>query len=212
MTRRRHEGSIAMLRHAAEWRLLGLLFERPRQGWHEEVAALAGEVEDSALRQAARHRLAEATEGEYLAALGPGGIASPREAGHAGLRDPGWILAELARFYEAFGYRPRREDPVDHAAVEAGFVAYLWLKEAYARERGDEDAAATTRAARERFLSEHLAELAQPMAAKLSTAEANLAEVANLLAARVPPPRRLGPASAHEDPIPQCGACPASSD
>jgi hypothetical protein len=39
---------------AATWRLLGLLLERPRAGWHAEVAALAREIADPALNGAAQ--------------------------------------------------------------------------------------------------------------------------------------------------------------
>lgn len=188
--KRRPQGALSMLREAAEWRLRGILLERPAEGWRSEIATLAAETGDESLRRLAQRRLAEASEGEYLAALGPGGTASPREAAYAGLRDPGWILADLARFYEAFGYRPRAEEPPDHVAVEVGFVAYLWLKEVFARERGEGEAAATTRAARERFLAEHLAELAVPLARKLEAADSLLAPVAAEIAAHVPPPQR----------------------
>jgi len=46
-----------------------------------------------------------AVEGHYLALLGPGGPASPREAAYVGLGDPGRTLAELRAFYDAFAYR-----------------------------------------------------------------------------------------------------------
>jgi hypothetical protein len=135
---------------AARWHLLGVLFERPRAR-RTDLRALAGEVPDPALRAAAE-LVGAGTEGTYLAALGPGGTCSPREVAYCGLRDPGWVLADVARYYQAFGYLPRAEDPLDHVAVEVGFVAYLQLKAALARERGDEEAAAVTTAAREAFV------------------------------------------------------------
>jgi len=55
--------------------------------------------------------VSEASEAAYLRIFGPGGRVSPREAGHAGFRDPGWI-ADLARCYGAFGYASRAEDPL----------------------------------------------------------------------------------------------------
>lgn len=143
---------------AARWRLLGLLLERPRPGWSAEIERLAAEIDDPPLRAvvaAAR----DATEGEYHALLGPGAPASPREASALGLGDPGWMFSELARFYEAFGYAPRAEDPPDHVAVEAGFVGYLELKESLAWANGDADAAHTVAAARQAFVAAHLAPL-----------------------------------------------------
>jgi nitrate reductase assembly molybdenum cofactor insertion protein NarJ len=171
---------------AARWHLLALLFERPGPGWHARVDALAREVTDPILKSVAQ-AVEGATEGDYLRAFGPGGLVSPREAGHAGLRDPGWILADLAHVYDAFGYRPRAEDPPDHIAVEVGFVAYLHLKEALARSCTDDEAAAVTSAAREAFVREHLAAFARSLARRLVPDDLpHLAGAADLVAARMP--------------------------
>jgi hypothetical protein len=70
--------------------------------------------------------------------------------------DPGWLMAELSAFYRAFSFEPRREEPIDHVAVECGFAGYLILKDAYAGTRGDYEAAEITKKARERFVNEHL--------------------------------------------------------
>lgn len=149
---------------AARWRLLGLLLERPRAGWSAELARLAAEIEDPPLR-AAVTAARDATEGEYHALLGPGAPLSPREASALGLGDPGWMFSELARFYEAFGYAPRAEDPPDHVAVEAGFVGFLELKESLAWANGDAEAAGTVAAARDAFVAAHLA----PLVARLGS-------------------------------------------
>jgi hypothetical protein len=157
----------SLVREAAAWRLAGLLLERPVPGWRETVERLAREVDEPGLRAAAdasRH----AVEGHYLALLGPGGPASPREAAYVGLGDPGRTLAEVRAFHEAFAFMPRSEDPPDHIAVSAGFVGFLRLKEAYARGEGDEEAARTVREARERFEREHLRCIAGPLARKLA--------------------------------------------
>jgi nitrate reductase assembly molybdenum cofactor insertion protein NarJ len=198
---------------AAEWRLLGLLLERPRPGWADEVRALAAEVADGTVRAAATRGADEGGEGRYLALLGPGGLASPREAAYLGLRDPGWALADLARYYDAFAFAPRREDPADHLAVEVGFVAYLHLKEAFAIETGDEEAAAVTAAARERFVAEHVARLAHPLAERLAPAgDTPLATAVRLLARRLPPPPPgTAGAGSDEDGPPTCGACVGSA-
>jgi hypothetical protein len=129
------------LAEAARWRLIGLLLERPRPGWHAEQRALAASADPvlAAISQDAER----AEEGSYLRVFGPGGSASPREVAHRGWADPGRILSEVAAFYDAFAYRPGTEDPLDHVAVEAGFVGYLRLKQAYARDRGDAEGAHT---------------------------------------------------------------------
>ena len=132
--------------------------------------------------QAARH----ASEGEYLYLVGPGGIVSPREVSYRSFEDPGRILADLAATYAAFAFQPRAEESHDHLAVEAGFVGYLLLKEAFAVTRGDADAASTTAAARQGFLEAHLT-AARPFAERLTAAgDSHLAAAARVLAERVP--------------------------
>jgi nitrate reductase assembly molybdenum cofactor insertion protein NarJ len=191
---------------AAEWRLIGLLLERPRRGWHEEVARLAGEVQDGSLRGAAA-MARDASEGEYLRLFGPGGVVSPREVTYQPFADPGQLLAELAAVYGAFAFRPQVEEPLDHIAVEAAFVGYLLLKEAFALARGDRAAAATTAKARRDFVAAHLAALGTTFAQRLEDAgPAYVRPVGRLLAARLParrtsqPPRSGVTANI-------CGAC-----
>lgn len=170
----------AALAAAAEWRLLGLLFERPRAGWLEEIEPLAREVEEPVLRSAAA-AARRAVESDYLAVLGPGRAVSPREVGYRGMHDPGHILSDIGVFHKAFGFVPRREEPIDHIAVEASFVGYLLLKEAYAHAQGDADAAQTAASAAARFIESHLQYFAAPFAER--TEAAGLEHVA--LAARV---------------------------
>lgn len=193
---------------AAQWHLLARLFERPRPGWGEDVARLAGELPNVLLRAVAAAAEA-ATEGEYLNVLGPGGIVSAREVGHQGYRDPGWVLSDLSRYYEAFGYAPLAEDPLDHVAVETGFVAYLHMKEALARSLDDEDAVAVTREAREAFLRDHLGVLAGSLARRLGPDNASyLAGAADLLAARIPWCVGIPEEGDPVDPLAEgCGAC-----
>jgi hypothetical protein len=171
---------------AARWRLLGLLLERPREGWGEEVTLLAAEVGEAAIAAAAEAVRAE-DEGAYLAALGPGAPVSPREVAWRGLADPGWLLADVQRFYDAFAYRPRTEDPIDHVAVETGFVAYLLLKEEAARAAGDEARARAAADGRQAFVVGHLAPMAVPLAEALAAqGSPGVAAAAALLAARLP--------------------------
>ncbi|MFI5397921.1 MAG: molecular chaperone TorD family protein [Candidatus Binatia bacterium] len=195
---------MARIAEAAEWRLLGLLFERPHATWREEVAALAREVGDTEIRAAAE-AARDATEGDHLALLGPGGAVSPREVTYCSFADPGRVLADLAAFYEAFGFHPCAEDPIDHVAVETGFVGYLLLKEEFARAHGDRGAAEATVAARHHFLETHLALLAGPFAERLGACGPSyVACAAGLLAARVPKTR---PAAPEPDTPGGCGAC-----
>jgi TorA maturation chaperone TorD len=173
--------SRAHLRQASRWRFIGLLFERPRQGWLQEVRALRLELDDPVLRAAA-HGADELREADYLRVFGPGGAVSPREVAYRPMHDPGRILAELSGYYRAFGYHPRHDEPLDHIAVETGFVAWLALKEAYAHFREEAQGAGTARAARRTFVDEHLATFVSELAGRLVGAGLQtLAEAAALL-------------------------------
>ena len=68
----------ALLREAAEWRLISLLFECPNEEWQAQVAALAAEITDADLKAAAVAAREEAGEGIYHTIFGPGGPAAPR--------------------------------------------------------------------------------------------------------------------------------------
>ncbi|HVO26406.1 MAG TPA: molecular chaperone TorD family protein [Candidatus Margulisiibacteriota bacterium] len=191
---------------AAEWRLIGLLLERPRPGWHEEAATLSAEVRDAALRAAAAAARG-VSEGDYLRLLGPGGLVSPREVTYRPFADPGRLLAELASVYDAFGFHPRVEDPMDHIAVEAAFVGYLLLKEAFAAACGDRAGVSTTAKARRNFVETHLATLANAFAQRVGNVDASyLRSLGRLLAARLPA-RRTDQPLPSAAPVDVCGAC-----
>lgn len=199
------------LSEAAVWRLAGLLLERPRPGWRAEVERLRVEVSDPALSRAATEA-GRADEGGYLAMLGPGGRVSPREVAYRRFGDPGRILADLAAFYDAFSYRPAAEDPPDHVALEAGFVGYLRLKEAFAIERCDVPAADVTAAARTAFVQEHLRPMLGPMARRLAASgDSYLVRVSRALVERVgdapDPPEALGACDPAEG-VPGCPGVP----
>lgn len=176
-----------LLAQASDWRLVGLLLERPRGTWWEQVASLVAGTADQDLQRAGA--LAEqASETHYLALLGPGGPLSPRESGHRRTADPARTLAEIRRFHQAFAFEPEREDPVDHVAVASAFVGWLRLKEAYAVANADSEAAEITRVAAERFQREHLAPCAQSLASALAELEGGYLEAAaRALLARVGP-------------------------
>jgi nitrate reductase assembly molybdenum cofactor insertion protein NarJ len=155
------------LNEAAEWRLLGVLFECPSSGWKEQVAALAREVADPELRRAADLAVGDAAEGVFHSLLGPGGPAPPREITYRDTLQPGYLLAELTAYYQAFAYTPGTAEAPDHVSAEAGFLSYLRLKQAYALSCGDLEQAAIAQEAAERFRQERLSYVAEPLSAAL---------------------------------------------
>lgn len=178
-----------LLGEATAWRLLGLLFERPREDWWQEVEALSRLVSDPEIRAAADASRDEASEGLYLALLGPGGPVSPREVTYRGMEDPGHIIADISAFYEAFAFQPETEEAPDHLAVEAGFLGYLCLKEAFARTRGNEDEAEVAVKGAARFREAHLSHLAWPVAERLTATDVRYLSLAATALARRSGPR-----------------------
>ena len=165
-----------LLSQAAAWRLASLLLERPRPQWHSEILQLSSEANDKQLSSCAKEAK-PAIEELYHRWFGPGGRVSPREVSYCGFEDPGRLMAELNSFYHAFSYLSPREEPIDHVAVETGFVGYLFLKEAYARQRGDANAAEITKSARKRFMNEHVSRCAGGIVDRLKESPSYLKEV-----------------------------------
>jgi nitrate reductase assembly molybdenum cofactor insertion protein NarJ len=145
-------------------RLLALVFEFPREGWQEQLDALAEECGAADLIEMAQRAREEASPELYHTTFGPGGPAAPREVSYAGAVLPGPLLADVQAFYEAFAYRPALDEPPDHVAVELGFLSYLHLKAAYAASRDDHEQAAVAAEAAKRFTDTHLANLLGPLA------------------------------------------------
>jgi len=203
MTLRTESQDASAVAVSAEWRLLGLLFERPRDGWSNEVERLSLEVGSNDLQLAAV-AAQDAREATYLDVFGPGGCVSPREVAYRGREDLGQVVADIAGFHRAFAFHPQVEDPLDHVAVEASLVGYLRLKEAYARALADVEAAQTCATAAERFIETHLRFLAEPLAQRLAAAAAppHLVLAARALKARTGPAPAGSRGSEHE------GACP----
>ncbi len=188
-----------LLQDAAEWRLLSLLFECPNAGWRDQVATLGKEVADPALRKAARQALDEAGEGLHHSIFGPGGPAPAREASYAETVQLGYLMSDLTGYYEAFAYQPATTEAPDHISVETGFVGYLRLKEAYARECGDIGHAEITAEATANFVAGHLARMAAPLAATLADSGVDFLVLASQVLLK-----RVGPAI-----LPRiCGALP----
>jgi len=158
-----------LLQAAAEWRLLGLLFEAPDAQWKASVRPLLPAVKDRTLRAAGKAALQEAKVGLYFSTLGPGGPAQVREAAYRRTLDLGTLMADIEAYYTAFAFQPRTAEPCDHLAVEAAFISYLHLKEAYALFRGADTEALVAREAAQEFIREHLAYIAEPLAKSLQS-------------------------------------------
>lgn len=181
-----------LLRESAQWRLLGLLFEPPQAGWREELKSLAAEVGDELLAACAQQAQQEADSGLYHSTFGPGGPACPREVSHRLTLVPGALLSELEAYYAGFGYRPICPEAPDHVAVEAGFMAFLRLKQAYAIANGFAEQAEMAATAAHRFLTEHLAVIAEPLSRSLQhSGIAYLAAAAEALRSRTGPALQL---------------------
>lgn len=181
----------ALLAEAVDWRLIGILLECPGPGWRERVSSLARETTDGHLRTAANIAMEEANEGLYHSAFGPGGPAPPREATHRDTVQLGYLMSELQTVYNAFGYQPQTMEPLDHISVEAGFVGYLKLKQAYAVSCGDQEAAAVTGEACREFLSEHVASISGPLTELLANSDVEyLKYVAGALKPRSGEPKK----------------------
>jgi len=179
-----------LLGEAAEWRLLGLLFECPLPNWREQMDALAAEVVDADLKAAAEAARLEASEGLYHSIFGPGGPAPGREISYRDWAQPGYLLSELTGYYDAFAYQPAILEAPDHVSVETGFIAYLRLKEAYARTGSDDEHAAVTSEAAQQFITEHLSAMTEPLARSLEHSGVEyLALAGKALLARVGSPR-----------------------
>jgi nitrate reductase assembly molybdenum cofactor insertion protein NarJ len=200
-----------LLSEAAQWHLLSLLLSRPTADRKREVSRLSDEIALPRLHDAARAWEAKAEEGAYLQLLGPGGIVAAREVAYRPFADPGWMLADIARYHEAFGFHPTAEEPVDHIAVLADFVAYLHLKEAYARECGEDPEVAITRGARKRFVEEHLVPVAARLAERLDACGAGAwSAAAHLIAEQIPAPPPAVLVSNDDDELSPCGSCAVS--
>lgn len=149
-----------LIEESVAWRMFSLAFERPRNGWRDHVASIASDVADAQVRGVAELAKEQASEELFIDLFGPGGAISPREVAYRGFADPGHLLAELETVYGAFAYEPTSEECPDHISVEAGFVGYLRMKQAFARIVGDEEAEKVSAEAAAMFIKEHLAPVA----------------------------------------------------
>lgn len=186
---------VELLAEAAEWRLFGLLFEYPDAAWRAELEPLLPSLAKPELRALGEAALEQTTDGLHIALFGPAGATPVREVVYRGGVQFGYLLAELAAYYEAFGYAPRSTEAPDHLAVQLGFMAYLRMKQACALLAGDSEDADTAASAAAEFVKEHLATQAEPVARVLKNfAPEYLAEAGRLLLERTgPAPRSAFP-------------------
>jgi nitrate reductase assembly molybdenum cofactor insertion protein NarJ len=160
-----------LLREAAEWRLISLMFECPVGDWQQNVKNLADETDEAQLKTAAEFAKVEASEGLYHSIFGPGGPAPAREVSYRSWVQPGYLLSELSAFYKAFSYQPNLQESPDHIAVETGFMAYLKLKQAFANECGDKENVEITAKAAKTFNDEHLAKFTEQITKSLASSD-----------------------------------------
>jgi nitrate reductase assembly molybdenum cofactor insertion protein NarJ len=160
-----------LLLQAAEWRALEMLFQCPSPEWKQQLADLRQDITASDVGKAMELAIAEASEGTFHSILGPGGPAPAREVSYREIIQLGYLMSELTTYYDAFQFRPATSEVTDHVSVEAGFMGFLRLKEAYALADGDEERASIAREAAERFRKEHLSYIAEPLSAILDHSE-----------------------------------------
>lgn len=211
------ERITALLSEAAQWHLIGLLFEYPDDSWRCRLQALLPDLRQENLRAMGQAALSYATEGLHIALFGPAGSVPVREVTYQGGVQFGYLMAELSAYYEAFGYRPAIAEADDHLAVELGFVSYLRIKQALALASDDEDHAAVTAEAATSFLKDHLAMMAEPVAKALEIfAPDFLIDAGALVLEQTGPSPRsgypLGANLCEEDDEIACGPSAASSD
>lgn len=188
-----NERELRLAKEAAEWRLISLLFECPGPQWREQVTALMQEVDDEKLHSAAHYALEEAGECLFHYAFGPGGPAPAREATCHQTVQLGYLMSELQAYYNAFAFHPSTAEAPDHVSVEAGFISYLKMKEAYALASQDEERAATTSESAQRFIEDHLTNLAQPLAERLGSSGIGYLAMASAALLRLVGPPKVAP-------------------
>ena len=128
----------------------------------EELASAAGLPEPAVLLAAVREmRAAEpAARVREHTRMFEGVLAClPNETAYV-RRDKGGILADIAGFYNAFGFElaPQAGEKADHVITMLEFAALLLVMLDQARRHGDEAAEATTASALSAFVRDHLAE------------------------------------------------------
>lgn len=148
------------LERAAEWRLLAQIFTYPDEEWAARMKLLFECIGDARVAELGRAALREASPGLWMRLFGPAGPVRMRAVVWEGGLQPGYLLAEMSAYYEAFGYEPPAGAAPDQLGVLLDFAAWMELKLAYACVRGDGEAAEVTARSLETFLTRFVAAVA----------------------------------------------------
>ncbi|NUM44452.1 MAG: molecular chaperone TorD family protein [Anaerolineales bacterium] len=150
------------LPRAQVYKFLADAFVYPRENWTEDVSLLNEVMQQAGLmpyfldiRPAPLEDLQFAHRHTFGIA---GSLCYETEYGLPHEYRQSQEMADLAGFYQAFGFRTEgkiRERP-DHVAVELEFMSLLSVKEAYAREQQNENHTAICQEAQTKFLTDHL--------------------------------------------------------
>jgi hypothetical protein len=143
-----------------------------------------------AVWEGAHNEVAARKKGLFHSIFGPGGPAPGREVSYREWAQPGYLMAELTSYYEAFAFQPATGEVPDHVSVETGFVAYLRLKEAYALLNSDAVHASVTSEAARQFIDDHLSTMAEPLANSLEHSGVKYLSLAGAALLRRTGPRR----------------------
>jgi DMSO reductase family type II enzyme chaperone len=150
------------IRRAQLYRFLAEAFLYPTENWVEEVPDLLPILTDLGLGAYPLPSFNFQLSGlqqEHLHTFGvTGSLCYETEYGLAGEFRQSQEMADIAGFYQAFGFKvggKQRERP-DHLATELEFLYLLTLKEAYAAEQGIEEHVEVCSQARQAFLKDHL--------------------------------------------------------
>ncbi len=156
-----------LLNEAAQWHVLELLFQCPSAEWRRRILELRPECKHEQLTLAIDIALEIASEGAYHSIMGPGGPAPAREASYIDTMQLGYLMSELNAIYDAFGFHPETFEIVDHVSVQAGFMGFLRLKEAFALSAQQDEQAALVRDCAAEFLRGHISHIGEPLCAAL---------------------------------------------
>ena len=154
---------------AVEWKLIALLWERPRQHEPAQVGCLSSQIDDLFLKETGDLGC-EATQEAYLKHFGPDGPVFLQETAYV-ICHSEKILRQIETIYDAFSFQSHAENPSDHIAVEADFISHLYVKEARARLANDADAYSVAIDVRTKFIEEHFRILVQALRKKISGSE-----------------------------------------
>lgn len=181
------EELVRHLERAAAWRLLAQIFAYPDAGWARRLDLLRECVREARLAELAA-AARESRPELWMRFFGPAGPIRLRGVHWEGGLQPGYLLAELAAFYEAFGFAVPAGNAPDELSVLLDFAAWLETKLAYACMCQDAEAIEVTAKALETFVPRFVSPVAWRVFRQLEGAGPDfLVEAARLTATRSGP-------------------------